>query len=642
MKKLAPDLFQRRFRDFIEMGRAELPALAPEWTDYNAHDPGITLMELLAWTAEAQMYSLSRTSRGERASFASLLGVVPSGSRGASGTIWSDPNDTNSPAVINRRTIVIPEDAAIRVANAGEGPVFHPAKRLLWIPGDIEKLETHSPGGHRIDHTRSNEGGVVAFAAFGAGGPRDILSMQFSARDNAGMFGADMAAARGTHWPIGFRVARSASGSSLVFGREDRTSLVAEFVAGNERIELKIVSDTTGGFLRTGAVLLNLDAVTKQYREFTIEFRSPAGFTIQPALLRVEPNVVPIVQGRSITNEIHVAADTPDPTFTLNESGIRFAPGDDPVKVEILDNGRLTRWQQCDLLSTKGPRDKVYEFDPEKQEVRFGNGVNGMTPPVNSQVLASYNVSDGEAGNTARNRKWTVPGFEGVFGINPDPIEGGAGRPDLTSQRRDAREKIRDAHALVTRDDIVKAAKSLSAYRVTRAWVMMPGKNSPRSGEVILFVMRSRDDSRVFGEIPETGRWLAAIRRNLAPRMPLGSRLVVKRPEYGDFIIEATVEVALGMAPEAVEEAVQRRLTEKLELSGSSSRKPGVSLHQRDVFAWVRGVDGVQRITGLTLRDAGGNVTASIKVPHGGLPRWKQDASKIKVVRAGNGGGDGR
>jgi hypothetical protein len=27
--------------------------MMPDWTDYNAHDPGITLLEVLAFTAEA-------------------------------------------------------------------------------------------------------------------------------------------------------------------------------------------------------------------------------------------------------------------------------------------------------------------------------------------------------------------------------------------------------------------------------------------------------------------------------------------------------------------------------------------------------------------------------------------------------------
>jgi len=638
MIKLAPDLFQRRFEDLLEMGRAELPALAPEWTDYNAHDPGITLMELLAWTAEAQMYSLSRVSQGERSAFASLAGIKAAGSHGATGTIWADPNDPESPAAVYRKTMVIPEDAAIRIVNAGEAPLFNPAKRLLFIPGRIEKLETRATGG-RTDHTHSNDTGVVPFAGFGAGGPNDVLAMQFTARDVAGMFGMDRTGTLGAYWPLGFRVAKSASADASASVR--RTSLAAELVTDDERIELKIVSDTTNGFLTTGAVLLDLDAVSTSYSEFTIELRSPAGFIIQPALLRVEPNVVPIRQGRTVAGEVHAAAGFPDLSFLLDQPGIRFAAGEEPVKVEVLHDDRLIEWQRCDRLSTKGPNDTGFEFDPEKEEVRFGNGVNGMTPPAVAQILVTYSVSDGEAGNTARNRKWSVQGFEGVFGINPEPVDGGAGRSDLIAQRRDARAKVRGAHALVTPADLVEAAKNLSAYRVARAWVVMPGSETPRSGEVVLVVMQEPDSSRPSGEILETGRWLAAIRRGLAPRMPLGSRLAVKRPEYSDFRIEATIEATDGMAPDAVAKAVQKRLGEKLTLTGADAREPGVSLNQRDVFAWVRGVEGVQRIAELALRDAAGNTVDTIKVPGGGLPRWMRDASTIRVVRVGTGGGDG-
>src|SRR3954470_13841697 len=98
MKSLAPDLFQRRFSQLMEIGRARLRPLAPEWTDHNAHDPGITLMELLAWVAEAQLYSLSHLRQDERASYAALLGLAETGTRGARGLIWPDHLDPASPA----------------------------------------------------------------------------------------------------------------------------------------------------------------------------------------------------------------------------------------------------------------------------------------------------------------------------------------------------------------------------------------------------------------------------------------------------------------------------------------------------------------------------------------------------------------
>jgi len=35
---------------------------APEWTQYNEHDPGVTLLELLAWLTESLVYRTERLS----------------------------------------------------------------------------------------------------------------------------------------------------------------------------------------------------------------------------------------------------------------------------------------------------------------------------------------------------------------------------------------------------------------------------------------------------------------------------------------------------------------------------------------------------------------------------------------------------
>src|SRR5258708_39376440 len=139
MKTLAPNLFQRRFQDLVEIGRARLPSLAPEWTDHNAHDPGITLMELLAWVAEAQLYSLSRLRRDERAAYAALLGISPHGTQGSSGLIWPDRLDPNSPFSTFTKTMVLPEDTVINATDGGS-PTFRPVQKLLWAPGRVKKL----------------------------------------------------------------------------------------------------------------------------------------------------------------------------------------------------------------------------------------------------------------------------------------------------------------------------------------------------------------------------------------------------------------------------------------------------------------------------------------------------------------------
>ena len=72
-----PNLDDRRWIDLVEEGRSLIPLYAPEWTDHNIHDPGIMLMELLAWIAEMDMYWLNRIPDHHRRKFLALAGIRP-------------------------------------------------------------------------------------------------------------------------------------------------------------------------------------------------------------------------------------------------------------------------------------------------------------------------------------------------------------------------------------------------------------------------------------------------------------------------------------------------------------------------------------------------------------------------------------
>jgi hypothetical protein len=72
-----PHLDDRRWSDLVEEGRALIPRYAPQWTDHNVHDPGITLIELFAWLTEANIYRLNRITERHRRKFLGLLGFEP-------------------------------------------------------------------------------------------------------------------------------------------------------------------------------------------------------------------------------------------------------------------------------------------------------------------------------------------------------------------------------------------------------------------------------------------------------------------------------------------------------------------------------------------------------------------------------------
>lgn len=72
-----PNLDTRRWADLVEEGRALIPRYAPRWTDHNIHDPGITLLELLAWLVEQDIYRVNRIPERHRRKFLALVGIQP-------------------------------------------------------------------------------------------------------------------------------------------------------------------------------------------------------------------------------------------------------------------------------------------------------------------------------------------------------------------------------------------------------------------------------------------------------------------------------------------------------------------------------------------------------------------------------------
>jgi len=68
-----PNLDDRAWTDLVAEGRALIPAWAPEWTNHNPSDPGITLVELFAYLSEILIYRLNRVGDENLIEFLKLI-----------------------------------------------------------------------------------------------------------------------------------------------------------------------------------------------------------------------------------------------------------------------------------------------------------------------------------------------------------------------------------------------------------------------------------------------------------------------------------------------------------------------------------------------------------------------------------------
>lgn len=69
-----PNLDDRQFADLAAEMQARIARFAPEWTNHNAADPGIMLLELFAWLTESTIYRINRVPESSRMRFLEVLG----------------------------------------------------------------------------------------------------------------------------------------------------------------------------------------------------------------------------------------------------------------------------------------------------------------------------------------------------------------------------------------------------------------------------------------------------------------------------------------------------------------------------------------------------------------------------------------
>src|SRR5678815_5103969 len=70
-----PKLDDRTFHDIVAEAISMIPRYAPEWTNHNPSDPGITRIELAAWMTDQLIYRLNQVPEKNYVGFLNLLGI---------------------------------------------------------------------------------------------------------------------------------------------------------------------------------------------------------------------------------------------------------------------------------------------------------------------------------------------------------------------------------------------------------------------------------------------------------------------------------------------------------------------------------------------------------------------------------------
>lgn len=371
-----PNLDDKTFAALVAEATKLIPRHAPEWTDHNRHDPGITFVELFSWLAEMQQFYLNRVGAESRLKFLKLLGVRPRGAAQARADVnFSGAADD---------TLAVPRGAKLTTA---EGLTFETEEGLRVVAARLSKVLSSSKSTLK-DNTETNDTSGLSFHAFGedASAGRRLyvgLDRALPAREEVSLsfkLYEGYRVARGSHGDEAASVVPSALVGWEYYDGGDWRPL--EIVAEVERalgLTVGAESSAAAGCFKLRDDFLRLVGDSFVYRHMTAEARAFFDAAAEGA-----------GSARDLRRALY---DTPflllkgDETLMLSRGGrLRFTAPPDMAKRLVHPFEDDLYWLRATVL------DGAYELPPRVEAVRL-NTVPAAQRDTSSEVVSF--TSDG-------------------------------------------------------------------------------------------------------------------------------------------------------------------------------------------------------------------------------------------------------
>lgn len=287
---------------------------------------------------------------------------------------------------------------------------------------------------------------------------------------------------------------------------------------------------------------------------------------------------------------------------------------------KVVDNWVM--WKAVDDLIVSGPLDRHYLLDGAAGEAIFGDGRNGMIPPIaNDNIKATYRSGGGVKGNVNQGEitglMSPIPGIDRVS--NNIAAEGGSDTESLEGVLDRGPERIRHRDRAVTEEDFERLARAASSF-VARSKCVVKG------GRLRIMIIPNGDEDR---PVPSQGlrrivdiylkeRCLNTL--SSSDFEVCGEDSYIKKNEDDDASkIYREISVTADIIPKSIEMAVplEKTIVQSLRdffhpLRGGPDGTGwsfGRGVHLSDVYARIEGMSDVDHVENLLLNGAANDVS---------------------------------
>jgi hypothetical protein len=500
----SPNLDDRKWKDIVDEAKALIPKYAPEWTDHNPSDLGITLIELFAWIVEGMIYRLNRVPEKNFIEFLNLLGITRDPAAPASTFLTYRLAPGTPPTKVDKGSL-----AATQQTEKEEGIIFETDADLRVLPINLKNALFIRKVDDKIEYqnvTANLTGSPLSRMSFSIPATGSIITLlgfdSKTTEDISLLFGFDKPVKKDKKGNIPIEITwlypKDTSEPMLTGGTWLDISKVADGT------NVSRVNDGTNMFQKNGSVSLKVPGDWAKQNpndwnsvppESEIRKIDQALFWIGLKMSNSQSDELNIVLQYILFNSVSAtnAITITQPEFLGISNGKRFQsfelknrplfkrPGAknpyDHLEIEIREpqvGGGFGPWDTWILRDDfdKG-HGNYFRLDPVTGTISFGNHDpatspegHGTIPPVDSEIRArKYRyVVGGTKSNVPSNKinsiRAPIPGVISV--TNPGAAKGGLEEEDIEETKRRGPEILRNRYRAVTAEDYEYLAREVT------------------------------------------------------------------------------------------------------------------------------------------------------------------------------------
>lgn len=595
-----PNLDDKAFDQLLEEARTLIPRYAPEWTDHNLSDPGITFIDLFAWLTEATLYRINLITDRHRLKYLKLLGVRPEPAHASKVDI----------TLVSSKKELLEEGTIVVTEQSGKSVYFELDEEITAVPVNLKKVIVDEITGV-FDRTDANEKDDLFYTPFGLNVRKN--SAFYIGFDNSSdtvsfvcyLYENDL-----------IEPGKHGNESEYAFKNAELSWQYSGLSEDGTKMEWKSISpkfDGTEGFKKSGRLLFE---EIKGWKSTTIPISKDndntpyywlrciveeSGFEYPPRINTVKLNTISATHGLTTKDEREwTSIGLPHQVFKLSKKPVL----NKSIFLEI--DG--TQWEEVDDLDGSGPGDNHFILDRKNGEIEFGDGLFGRVPPVGSTInVKKYRIGGGEEGNVLEELEWTIGEVNDMNITNHHPASGGAEAETIDDAVARFQKDLRIPYTTVTSEDFEYIAKNTPSLRVAKAKAIPnhhPEKGDIKGSVTIAVIPFSPLESFEIPPLPSEG-FKDAICRHIDKHRLLGTAINIVSPLYVKVTANVKIVPLKGFVDESIRQLVINRIDGFIHpIKGwteGTGWPIGRIVSRSEIYEVIEAIDGVDCVIGVSL-----------------------------------------